>query len=114
MFQVTVSPFLTDLLETILITSKSANGTGSTVQLTFVKVPSRVMIVRLFVRLPKALTLTNTVITAGSSALILVITQKIFCSWTVSFISTSAPVILTVLMNSKPSGKLSSTINGLP
>ena len=91
-------------------TETSTTGWASTVQLTILLVPLGPVRVALLVKLPTALTITLTVITAGVPGVILVKTQV---RPSLSNLTTSAPVTPTTSTNSKPTGKLSTTVNSL-
>ena len=110
--QLTRSPLCTLALETNLITSKSAIGTGSIVRFTVLLVPLGPTIVRLLVNFSIEFTYTCTVIIAREFAVMLVIVQVITCPFSISLIN-FAPVTFTVPKYFNPSGKLSITVNSL-
>ena len=93
----------------VFVTAKSAHLLGVIVQLTVLLVPCGPKMVRLFVKFPTAFARTLTFIIALDFAAMPVMFQVITCPLTTSPII-FAPVMPTVSMNSKPSGKLSITV----
>ena len=99
------------VLSLVLTTDKSTIGFGLIVLFTVLLVPFGPSIVKLFVNVSTtALTRTSTVIIAVFPAGMSVSVQVITCPFTVS-VRNVAPVLLTVFMNSRPSGRLSFAVN---
>ena len=110
--QIAVSSTKYSSLSLVMFTDKSTIGIGLIVQFTISVVPRGPITVRLFVKLPKALTLTLIIIVALDFAGMLVNAHLITWPLTLSFIN-CAPVMLSVLMNCNPFGRLSITSNSL-